>query len=119
MSFNHLVDIETFTSPQNSTTGEIAKSWTVWMAGVFCSIEPLSVKDYIQSRADQSEISVRIVIPFLRGLDSQGDVKSTMRIVAKCGCHEGKIYNPKGVLEDPNTGQEYVTLPCSQGVNNG
>jgi hypothetical protein len=38
----------------------------------------------------------------------------SMRLV-----HRGKIYNPAGILTDKESGLEYVTLPCSEGVNEG
>lgn len=109
----HLVDIEQNTPTQDTTTGEQTDSWSALYEDIFCDIVPVSVKDFIQSQAHQSEVSVRIKLPYLTGLSAD------MRIVAKCGCHSGKIYNPAGFLEDAETGQEYITVPCSQGVNNG
>lgn len=109
----HLVDIEQKTNTQDAVTGGVTESWAVLHGSIFCDIEPLSVRDFIQSRAIQSDISVRIKFPYLTGLDS------SMRIVGKCGCHSGKIYNPHGFLEDSITGQEYITAPCSEGVNEG
>ncbi|TKE23299.1 head-tail adaptor protein, partial [Klebsiella pneumoniae] len=29
------------------------------------------------------------------------------------------IYNIEGVLPDPRSGREYLTLPCSEGDNDG
>lgn len=116
---NHLISIEQGTKTQDPLTGEVTVTWTSFKDDVFCDIEALSVKDYIQSRANQADISVRVTIPFIRGLDSMGDIESNMRLVGQCACHQGRIYNPKGVLEDNITGLEYVTLPCSQGVNDG
>lgn len=113
MSMIHLINIETKTNTQDTITGEITESWAVLHENIYCDIEPLSVKDFIQSQSVQSGVSVRIKIPYLAGLDS------AQRIVAQCECHSGKTYNPAGFLEDPNTGQEYITVPCSQGVNTG
>lgn len=110
---NHLCDIEEKTQTQDSVTGEVTDTWAVKCSDIYCDIEALSVKDYLQSMADQSEISVRITLPYLTDIDPKN------RIVGKCGCHCGKIYNPKGILEDNITGQEYLTIPCSQGVNSG
>ena len=112
-NFKHIINIQQQTKTQNTTTGEITKTWSNLYANVHCSIEPLSVKDYIQAQAHQSEITARIKIRHLPNIDS------TMRFVAQCGCHAGKIYNPAGGLEDPESGQNYITFPCSQGVNNG
>lgn len=113
MEMIHLVNIEQRTDSQDPVTGEVTPAWSALHESVYCDIKPVSVRDYIQSRADQSDISVRIVLPYLPGLNA------TMRIVGVCGCHSGKIYNPQGFLEDQETGQEYITVPCSQGVNNG
>jgi len=109
----HLVNIQQKTSTQDTTTGEITEAWTNLYTDIFCDIKPVSVRDFIQSQAHQSEITARIVLPFLPGLDA------TQRIVATCGCHAGRIYNPAGFLEDDQTGQEYMTAPCSEGVNEG
>lgn len=109
----HLVNIEEKTNTQDTITGEITESWAALHSNIYCDIEPLSVKDFIQSQSVQSGISVRIKIPYLTGLDS------SQRLVGQCGCHSGKIYNPAGFLEDPYTGQEYITVPCSEGVNSG
>ena len=42
------------------------------------------------------------------------DIASAWRVV-----HKGCVYNIEGVLPDDNSGLEYLTLPCSQGVNDG
>lgn len=112
-SLRHRVNIQAKTNTQDAETGEVTVSWATTVANVPCSIEPLSVKDYLQSRADQSEVSARIVIRHRTGLDS------TMRLVGACGCHSGRIYNPQGWLEDKESGREYMTAPCSEGVNEG
>jgi len=111
--FRHAVNIEELTITQDEDTGAEVESWAVLRPAVWCDIEPLSVKDYLQSKTDQSEISVRIVIRHIV------DISASMRLVGVCGCHSGKIYNPGGILEDMNSGVEYITIPCSQGVNNG
>lgn len=33
--------------------------------------------------------------------------------------HRGKVYNIAGVLPDNMSGLEYITLPVSEGVNDG
>ena len=37
-----------------------------------------------------------------------------MRVV-----HGSKVYNIAGVLPDAGSGREYLTLACSEGVNDG
>lgn len=113
MSMVHLVNIQQKTTAQDPVSGAPKETWANLYTGIFCDIKPLSVRDFIQSRAGQSEVTARIVLPYLPGLNA------TLRIVAQCGCHAGRIYNPAGFLEDDQTGQEYITAPCSEGVNEG
>lgn len=110
---NHLIRIERKTQTQDTVTGVITETWATFKNDVPCDIVALSVKDFIQSQADQSEIQARITIPYISGLDA------TMRIVGLCGCHENRIYNPRGILEDDITSREYITLPCAYGTNEG
>lgn len=109
----HAVNIQQKSEVQDSVTGLDTETWTTIHQKVWCSIEPLSARDYIQSKANQSEVSVRVVMRYRSGLDG------TMRFVGACGCHSGKIYNPVAPIEDPNSGIEWITFPCSQGVNQG
>ena len=97
---------------QDPDTGAISRSWqaveTVWAA-----IEPLSAREFIQSAATQSEVTTRIVVR------ASSDVVATDRLVHLVNGVAGKIYNPAGILADKETGLEYLTLPCSEGVNDG
>lgn len=92
---------------QDGTTGEVTKAW-VTLATVRAAIEPLSAREFMQSAAMQSEIVARIVIRYRTGLTAD------MRIL-----HGSTIYNPQGFLADPDSGLEYLTIPCSQGVDSG
>lgn len=109
----HVVNIQQKTETQDNVTGLTTTTWTTLHANVWCSIKPISARDFIQSAAHQSGITVRVQIPYISGLDA------TMRLVGVCDCHSGKVYNPAGWLEDDETGQEWLTAPCSQGVNEG
>jgi SPP1 family predicted phage head-tail adaptor len=104
----HRVDIQKRKRNQDAATGAVNLTWlTVW-ADVPAAIEPLSVRDYIASQANQSEVTARIVIRYRDGLTADMRIK-----------HGTKIYNPAGWLPDPDSGLEYLTAPCSQGVNDG
>lgn len=113
MIYNHLVNIQQKTLSQDTIKGSVEPTWTTIHYDVPAKIEALSVKDYIQSQADQSDIQCRVTLPYMPDLDS------TMRFVGLCDCHLGLIYNIKGKLEDNITTREYITFPCSQGVNTG
>lgn len=83
---------------------------TMWtdVAEVWAAVEPASVREFIASQQMQSEIVARITIRYRAGLTAQ------MRIL-----HRDRIYNPQGWLADPESGLEYLTAPCSEGVNDG
>lgn len=103
----HRVELQSQVETQNPTTGEITVSW-VTQHTVWASIEPLSVRDFIQSDSKQSEITARIMIRY------NADVTAKWRVK-----HGDQIYNIHGVLPDPDSGLEYLTLPVSAGVNDG
>lgn len=86
------------------TAGDTVEGW-VEFATVWASVEPLSAREFIGSQAMQSQIAVRVTIRHLDG------VLASMRLL-----HGAKVYVIEGVLPDKESGLEYLTLPCSQGV---
>ena len=104
----HRVNIQSRTDTQDATTGEVTPTWATLYEGVAAKIEPLSVNAFIQSQTEQSAIVARITIRYRSGLTGN------MRIV-----HNGVVYNPAGFLPDKESGLEYLTAPCSLGVNEG
>lgn len=100
----HFVRIEKPQSYQNQQTGELCTRW-VMVAQVYAQIVPSSVREFMAAKAEQSEVTGRIVIRH------RSDVNATMRIV-----HKGTAYQILGVLADPVSGIEYLTLPVSSGV---
>jgi len=103
----HRVRIERPSYEQDPVTGEMVKSWELVAEKVPAAIEPLSAREFIAAQAVQSQVTTRIVI-------RRREIDATMRIV-----HRGQVYNIHGVLADPESGLEYLTLPCSEGVNDG
>jgi SPP1 family predicted phage head-tail adaptor len=104
----HRVTIQRPVTVQNVTTGELSTSWATVVANIAAAIEPLSVREFIAAQGMQSEITARIVIRYRAGLTAE------MRIV-----HGSRVYNPQGWLADADSGLEYLTAPCSEGVNDG
>lgn len=103
----HRVTIQRFTEgAQDPMTGDIVSAW-VDLATVWASVEPLSVREFIQSSATQSQVTTRITM-------RKRDIRAADRIL-----HRSKIYNVTGVLADPVSGLEYVACPCTEGVNDG
>lgn len=103
----HRITIEQPTQLQDPTSGAMTPGWTLFKT-VRARIEPLSVRDFIAAKAQQSEISARITIRY------QAGITAAMRIR-----HGDRIYNITGVLPDPKSGRKYLTLPCTEGVNDG
>ena len=103
----HQVVIQTKAQTQDPQTGELVVGWAEF-ATVWASVEPLSARDFIAAQAGQSEITARITIRHRPG------VLDTMRIL-----HRGAVYSIQGVLPDPKSGLEYLTLPVSVGVKDG
>lgn len=97
---------------QDPQTGETRQEW-VEVRTVWAAIEPLSAREFIQSSALQSQITARIVIRYMDGLDA------SMRLVHVRKGRPNVIYNPAAFLPDVESGLEYLTAPCSQGVNEG
>lgn len=97
---------------QDPNAGEIAREW-VEVATVRAAIEPLSGREFIAAQATQSQVSARIVIR------QRDDVDAACRLVHVRLGRPDVIYNVHGILADPDSGLEYLTLPCSQGVNDG
>lgn len=103
----HRIRIEQPNYTQDPITGEMVNGWALVADKVPAAIEPLSAREFIAAQAVQSQVTSRIVI-------RHRDIDATMRIV-----HKGQAYNIHGVLPDPDSGLEYLTLPCSKGVNSG
>lgn len=105
---SHLIEIQHKQLVQDPGTGEMLPTW-VRFAKVYSSIEPVSTREFMESKANQSEFTARIVIRYRPG------VLATMRVV------DGQtIYAIKGPpLADKVSGREYLTLMVAAGVDDG
>lgn len=106
----HRIEFQQKVKTQDPNTGEILYTWATvdGLESVPAAIEPLSVKEFMAAQANQSQIVARMTIRARDGLSP------TMRIV-----HRGMAYNPAGFLRDPDSGLEYMTIPVTEGVNDG
>jgi SPP1 family predicted phage head-tail adaptor len=104
----HRVDIEKRVTQVDAQTGLGADVWLSLAKDVPAKVTPISVRDFIASQANQSQIVARIVIRRRDGLSANMRIK-----------FRGQIYNPMGWLPDPDSGLEYLTAPCTQGTNAG
>ncbi|MCH4563348.1 phage head closure protein [Halomonas sp. EGI 63088] len=103
----HRVRLERPAEVQDPDSGEMVPGWEL-VATVWASVEPLSAREFIAAQAGQSEVTARI------GMRHRDDIAPTWRAV-----HRGQVYNIEGVLPDPKSGLHYITLPVSEGVNDG
>lgn len=109
----HRVDIQTRSDVRNEETGASIPTWVSIAENVFAGIEPLSVREFLSASSSQSEVTARITIRYRPGIDA------TLRLIGKTRPYTGKIFNIHGVLNDKDSGAEYLTLPVSEGVNDG
>ena len=93
---------------QDPVTGAVTPSWINLHADVPAAIEPLTVKEYIAAHAVQSEVTTRITVRWREGLNAAQRIK-----------HGALIYNIHGALPDKDSGRTWLTIPCSQGVDQG
>lgn len=100
----HQVELQEQMQTQDAQTGEVLVAWQT-IARPWAAIEPLSARDFIAAQAQQSEVRARITIR------RRTDINASMRIV-----HRGLVYRILGVLNDPESGFEFQTLPVAEGV---
>jgi len=104
----HRITIQRPVYDQDQVTGEVTITWMDAWTKVPAEVVPASVSQFVAAAAPQHKLTARIVIRYRAGLEA------TMRIL-----HRGDVYDIQGVLADPDSGRDYLTLPCSSGLNNG
>jgi SPP1 family predicted phage head-tail adaptor len=107
----HRLILEKRESDQDSTTGADEFTWAE-VARPWAAIEPLSVRDYITSKGERSEVSARIVIRF------RHDINPQMRLIQETASGQ-RIFKILGILPDTDSGREYMTIAVSEGVSKG
>jgi SPP1 family predicted phage head-tail adaptor len=103
----HRLVIEDMLPIIDSHGEHIGTGW-VEVAKVWGHVAPLSARELIEAQSMQSEVRARITIR------PNAAVTATCRIL-----HRGLIYNIAGIVPDPNSGIEWLTLPVTQGLNQG
>lgn len=103
----HRVTLQQKQDTQDPVTGEIVTAWAD-VADLWAHVRPKSAKQLMEAQALQSRATVDIKIRYRTGIDH------SMRIV-----HRGMYYNIEGIVQDQISGLEWMTLPCSEGVNEG
>lgn len=103
----HRVQLQRQVRGQATETGAQTVTWEP-LADVWAEVAALSARELVAAKAVDSEVTMRVTIR------QRDDVTDKCRVI-----HRGKILNIQGVLPDPVSGLEYLTLPCSEGVNDG
>ena len=103
----HRITLQKPVKTQSASTGAVINTWED-VAVLWADVVDLSAREFIAAQAAQSEITTRITVRH------RDDVTSKHRIL-----FGGRVYNIHGALADDKSGREYLTLPCSQGVNDG
>lgn len=103
----HRIMLQETVKVQDPITGAMIDSW-VDVKPVWAEVTAVSARDFVAAQAYQNQITSRIKIRY------RTDISDKHRILFR-----GGIYNIEAVLPDPDSGLEYLTLPCSEGVNDG
>ena len=91
---------------QDPETGDMqAEEWQD-MATVWAQVVPVSVREFLQAAATQNEISARVVVRYSK---TAAAVTADDRLR-----HCDEIYQIKGIMPDPKSGLEYLTLVCAK-----
>jgi len=104
---NKRITLQRPVKTQSPVTGAVVNGWAD-QAELWATVTDLSARDFVAAQAGQSEVTTRITIRW------REDVTDKHRIL-----YRGRVYDIQGVLEDDKSGREYLTLPCSRGVNDG
>lgn len=99
--------LDSFGDATQDESGEVLSSWQL-VATVWAKIAPLGAMKMVAAQQIQSKISVLITIRYRTGIDQ------TMRIN-----HNGTLFDVLGLPVDPDSGREWIEIPCSEGVNAG
>lgn len=102
----HRIVIQFPNGTQSPQSGGYSDAWAD-LGKVWAAIEPVSAREFVASQSENAKITTRIVIRY------RDDINASMRIYHPA---KDKYYNIEGLLADKESGLEYLTLPCSEGI---
>ena len=105
----HRVALDRPTVVQDPVTGYLTEGWEE-VAQVWGKIAASSARERIAAQAADSTVTGRIVIRY------RPDVDATWRVRELA---TGKVFAIEGVIPDPDSRREWLTLPYSQGASDG
>lgn len=104
----HRIKFQRQVESQDSTSGAVIVDW-VDVATVWAEIAPLSGKEFIASQTEFSQITTRMTIRY------RVNIVAKMRALHVVG-GINRYYDIQAILADKESGLEYMTLLCSEGV---
>jgi SPP1 family predicted phage head-tail adaptor len=107
-ALRHRVRFERLTIDLDSE-GAQEEVWADAFGLVSAEIAPLSGRELLAAQGVHSKVSTRIRVRYRPGIDA------IMRVVHR----DASIYNIEAVVPDNDSGRRWITLLCSQGVNDG
>lgn len=102
----HRIILQKQQETQDPQSGAIVVTW-IDVATVWAAIEPVSAREFVSAQNEISKITTKIIVRY------RDDVTAKMRAYH---AFKRMYYNIEGVLSDKESGLEYLTLPCSEGV---
>lgn len=100
----HRIELQRPEEVQDPQTGAVDLMWVKY-ADRWAEYVPSSVREFIAAAAVQSEVKGRFVVRYDEAITPD------MRVI-----YRGKQHAILGVMEDPDSGLEYMTLAVSDGV---
>jgi SPP1 family predicted phage head-tail adaptor len=108
----HRVVVQVPIYSQDPNTGDAVPTWTD-LVTVWAAIEPVSVRGFqtslqsLDAQAEQSKVVASIIMRY------RDDINASMRLYHAA---TNRYFDIQTILPDIQSGLEYMTLPCSQGV---
>lgn len=103
----HRIALDEKRLQQDPITGATETHWCE-VRSLWAHVSPLSGREIMAAASEYSKVTTRIQVRY------RDDIDATMRIR-----HRGRLYNIHAVLPDAESGLEWLTLLCSEGVNDG
>jgi SPP1 family predicted phage head-tail adaptor len=99
------ITIRNLVETQSTVTGELVRSWSTVIDGVWASVEPLSGREYFASQQFQSKVSHRIILRY-----------STVNVTPKMTVHNGThVYEIETVI-NPELRNKELQLMCFERI---
>jgi len=104
--YRHRITLQEFAAVRDPLGGD-SKDWRDWSKDVPAEVVPLSGREFTAASSEHGEVTARMEIPYLPG------VENTMRVL-----FDGQVYAVRAVLPDP-TARRHLTLMVDAGVSDG